>query len=207
MIKKEVKNCAILEAAGDLFLLKGMQGTTMEEIAKNSGVSKATLYKYYPTKASILEELFDRLIQNIKEQIPLQYNPDQSLETLLINIIHHKFNLLNDPQFIKLIKIISIEQVKKPGYDPVVAQKIIAEEQNFIPWIKQCQQDHKITFNYTPEMISEWFHGLFYGLMLWPLIFGIRERFKADEIPHYTKMICKSFIDMFQFTPLIDTPL
>ena len=50
----------LLEAALTLFTDKGFAGTRMEEVAKLAGVSKGTLYLYYPSK----EELFKAVVRN-----------------------------------------------------------------------------------------------------------------------------------------------
>lgn len=46
---------AILEAAADLFLQDGYDRTSLAQVARRAGVSKATLFKQFPTKASLFE--------------------------------------------------------------------------------------------------------------------------------------------------------
>ena len=45
------------EAAGNLFAVKGIEGTSMDEIAKEAGYSKATLYVYFENKEAIVAML------------------------------------------------------------------------------------------------------------------------------------------------------
>ena len=47
----------------DLFADKGFHGTRMEEIAQASGLPKANVYYYFPTKGSIYTALIERLIE------------------------------------------------------------------------------------------------------------------------------------------------
>lgn len=53
------KECQILSAARVQFLEQGFSDTSMDAIARRAGVSKATLYAYFPSK----EALFSHLIQ------------------------------------------------------------------------------------------------------------------------------------------------
>ena len=46
---------AILTAATDLFLELGYDGTSLARVADRAGVSKATLFKQFPTKAELFE--------------------------------------------------------------------------------------------------------------------------------------------------------
>ncbi|WP_297335311.1 TetR/AcrR family transcriptional regulator [Algoriphagus sp.] len=51
----------ILDVALHFFLKKGFRKTTMEEIAQDLGMSKKTLYKFYPGKLDLLSAAFERL--------------------------------------------------------------------------------------------------------------------------------------------------
>jgi AcrR family transcriptional regulator len=48
---------AIVEIAMPLFARKGFAGTTTKEIAEVAGVSEALLYRHFPTKAALFEEI------------------------------------------------------------------------------------------------------------------------------------------------------
>jgi len=61
MSKKHSPEGKILDVAYKLFLEKGYRHTTMDEIAAGLGMSKKTLYKYYPGKLELLSASFDLL--------------------------------------------------------------------------------------------------------------------------------------------------
>lgn len=48
---------AIVETAMPLFARKGFAGTTTKELAEQAGVSEALLYRHFPTKAALYEEI------------------------------------------------------------------------------------------------------------------------------------------------------
>ena len=56
--RSEAARRAILSAAGDLLARAGCAGVTMEAIAHRAGVSKATLYRWWPSKAAVLMDAF-----------------------------------------------------------------------------------------------------------------------------------------------------
>ncbi|VWX61989.1 TetR family transcriptional regulator [Burkholderiales bacterium 8X] len=56
--RKEARPGELLEAALDLFVAKGFAATRSEEVAARAGVSKGTLFLYFPSK----EELFKAVI-------------------------------------------------------------------------------------------------------------------------------------------------
>lgn len=53
--RKEARPHELLEAALDLFVEKGFTATRSEEVAVRAGVSKGTLYLYYPSKEELLK--------------------------------------------------------------------------------------------------------------------------------------------------------
>jgi AcrR family transcriptional regulator len=64
--RKEARPQELLEAALALFVEKGFAATRAEEVAQRAGVSKGTLYLYYPSK----EELFKAVVrQNLSALI------------------------------------------------------------------------------------------------------------------------------------------
>nr|WP_281500762.1 TetR/AcrR family transcriptional regulator [Kordiimonas marina] len=65
------KNSAILEAAGELFLVNGYDGTSMDEVAKRAGVSKQTVYSHFSSKEQLFSEAIHQKIE--------AYFPDSAL--------------------------------------------------------------------------------------------------------------------------------
>jgi AcrR family transcriptional regulator len=57
--RSEKAHQAILAAAGDLLLARGLSAVSMDAVAERAGVSKATIYRWWPTKESLaLDALF-----------------------------------------------------------------------------------------------------------------------------------------------------
>lgn len=59
----------IVSAATQLFMEKGVASTTVDEIAKASGYSKATLYVYFENKEEIFFSLVNKHMKNLYETI------------------------------------------------------------------------------------------------------------------------------------------
>lgn len=60
------KRGAILDAAGGLFLERGIAPTTMEAVAERAAVSKMTLYSHFPDKPALLAAVFERNLAAIE---------------------------------------------------------------------------------------------------------------------------------------------
>ena len=64
--RKDARPGELLVAALDLFVAHGYAGTRVEAVARRAGVSKGTLFLYFPSK----EELFKAVVrENITGQL------------------------------------------------------------------------------------------------------------------------------------------
>ena len=55
--KREATARGIKSAARRLFLAQGFAETTMEQVAESAGISRASLFNYFPGKAALLDAL------------------------------------------------------------------------------------------------------------------------------------------------------
>ncbi len=63
-----------------LFLRYGLTRYTMDELANQLGVSKATLYKYYASKDEILDDVISYKLRQIAEFEKILHNEDKPFE-------------------------------------------------------------------------------------------------------------------------------
>ncbi|MBN2603060.1 MAG: TetR/AcrR family transcriptional regulator [Candidatus Thermoplasmatota archaeon] len=56
----------IIDTAESLFIGKGFNNTSVDEIVNKLGVAKGTFYYYFKSKEEILDELLNRYLKNIK---------------------------------------------------------------------------------------------------------------------------------------------
>ena len=67
--KAEASQNKILEAAEEVFSMKGFDGARVDEIALKAGVNKALLYYYFQSKENILRELIKRSMDTMEEMM------------------------------------------------------------------------------------------------------------------------------------------
>ncbi|WGH74349.1 TetR/AcrR family transcriptional regulator [Tenacibaculum tangerinum] len=59
----------IIHKAGELFLTLGFKSTTMDDIAKELGMSKKTVYKYFSNKSALVDASTEAVHNSISEEI------------------------------------------------------------------------------------------------------------------------------------------
>lgn len=77
----------LVEVARELFARKGLEATTMNDIAANSGKGRRTLYTYFRNKeeiyAAVIETELERLSERIDEVANIEAEPEQKVLTLI----------------------------------------------------------------------------------------------------------------------------
>ncbi len=76
----------VLEVAEQLFLEQGFERTSVEAIAKASGVSKMTIYSYFPTKKALFEATIGKRIDaafDFGSDVSLPYGEPRKALTLV----------------------------------------------------------------------------------------------------------------------------
>ncbi|MDN5857741.1 MAG: TetR/AcrR family transcriptional regulator [Pseudonocardia sp.] len=89
----------ILAAALELFVEHGVDGTSIEGVARRAGVGKVTVYRRFPTK----EALLAAAVETIREPIPEITLAEASVAELVEQAIAGQVATLTDPRLRALI--------------------------------------------------------------------------------------------------------
>lgn len=115
--KSEEKRRQILHAASELFLNEGFANTSMDKVAKRSGVSKQTVYSHFESKDSLYTAAIvnkcvayqldpSRLAQHNGCQLPLK----DCLQTIGVQFV----KLLHDEDVIAMYRVVIAEANNNP---------------------------------------------------------------------------------------------
>jgi AcrR family transcriptional regulator len=89
-VKKPEVRDAILKTALHLFSKKGYARTTLEDIARGSGVSTANIYVYFRSKLEILYAIYDpwmrERLNSLESRMCALERPDEKLRLLLTTL-------------------------------------------------------------------------------------------------------------------------
>jgi AcrR family transcriptional regulator len=80
--KAEERRLEIVQAAYALFLTKGYDQTTMQDVMDRLGIAKGTIYHYFKSKEELLEAVIDHVVEESVSsmQAVLQGMPGNALE-------------------------------------------------------------------------------------------------------------------------------
>jgi AcrR family transcriptional regulator len=98
----------IMDAARDLFIVKGYQHVSMRQIAKALGYSHGAIYYHFTNKAelfyALVEEHFGMLEHKLQELAKAPLTPREKLEAILLGYIEFGLNYQSHYEIMFLIK-------------------------------------------------------------------------------------------------------
>lgn len=112
----------LIGMAADLFRTKGFDGTTLEDISKETGVSRFKLYAWFGSKEGILKVAFNATWGQINDRLLAKLTPEmnfrQVLGTLLLVIMD--FAERRDP-----IAALFLEFARREGIDGHLQPEVV----------------------------------------------------------------------------------
>ncbi|MFI7500708.1 TetR/AcrR family transcriptional regulator [Streptomyces sp. NPDC049687] len=123
----------ILRAAGELFIVRGYSGVTMEDVLAKVGGSKATLYRHFADKAELFRAAVEDLCDEWSKPVHSFTPPDADLAATLTALGGHFAALVLTPQAIALHRLVTAEAERMPEvgraffeHGPSAGQQVLA---------------------------------------------------------------------------------
>ncbi|MDE1152402.1 MAG: TetR/AcrR family transcriptional regulator [Micavibrio sp.] len=110
----ETKRDAILDAASELFLKNGLDGTSMDDVARKADMAKLTVYARFPGKEALFKAVIERRCDKYhvhRDMGPLTPLP---VREALQSFAESFMSLIMNPEALQLYRVIEIEAVRNP---------------------------------------------------------------------------------------------
>jgi len=131
--RKDARPQELLAAALDLFVERGFASTRLEDVARQAGVSKGTLYLYFENK----EELFKAVVRN--SIVPVIGEAEESIAEfeghsadLLRSVIHSWWQRVGATKASGIIKLVMAEAGNFPELAQFYQDEVITRGTNMI---------------------------------------------------------------------------
>jgi TetR/AcrR family transcriptional regulator, mexJK operon transcriptional repressor len=164
--RSDRKHREIMSAATAVFVAKGYDGTSMEEIATNASVSKQTVYKHFADKERLFAEIILATTDQIDQVIGLVAETlahTKDLEKDLSQLGRKFLSMLMDAQLLKLRRLVIANADRMPklgrswyerGFERVLA--------TLATCFQRLAQEHLLKFD--DPLIAA---NHFVGMLLW----------------------------------------
>lgn len=188
----------ILEAGLKLFSKKGYIGATTREIAEKAGVAEVTLFRHFPSKAVLFEEMINTysFLFTLKGLLPELKEMDY--RDALIEIARRFLNKLSERK--DLISIMQTEIHIYPSKVKEIYHNFLDETFKTLASYFRELQGRKVLVDFNPEFGARAFLGMFFSYFN-AQKFLIRKKYAhSDE-----SAVIEEFVNIFVKGTLIKT--
>ena len=123
----------ILSAALEVFGERGLAAARLEDIAKRAGLSKGTIYLYFPNKEELFREMVrDTVVSKIERREEEINSMTGSATDALIRFMRGHWTFIRSPQFAPLFRLIHAEIHHFPDLARFYAEEVVARGQRLV---------------------------------------------------------------------------
>ena len=119
--RSETARKAILAAAAELLLDRGLPGVSMDAVAERAGVSKATIYRWWPTKETLA---LDMLYNEWTKVTPQQYESG-SLRIDLLALLLAWSRLASGRPYGRVVAALLMEGRTNPAFSAEYRRRMV----------------------------------------------------------------------------------
>jgi TetR/AcrR family transcriptional repressor of mexJK operon len=115
--RSEQKRHTVLQSAEELFLTRGFNGTSMDEVADHAGVSKQTVYNQFANKAALFVEVVESMTARGAKHVQAEMREPQNLGQVAAELSGHAKRLLaivTTPKLMQLRRLVIAEADRFP---------------------------------------------------------------------------------------------
>jgi AcrR family transcriptional regulator len=124
--RAEARPDEVLDAALELFIEKGFASTRVEDIAKRAGLSKGTVYLYFPSKEALLEGLVRRAIIPIADSALAALHDYEGDPRVVLSLVMRMLaGRISDPKVMAMPKLIFREAMSFPGLADMYRREVL----------------------------------------------------------------------------------
>ena len=167
--RKEARPQELLDAALDLFVEKGFAATRSEEVATRAGVSKGTLYLYYPSKEDLLKEVVrQNVVNRIVRAVDLIRHFDGDTSELLARVLRLWWERIGETRTSGILKLMMSEARNFPDIAQFYVDEVIEPSHAMLAELVQRGIDRG---EFRPVVVTDVVHAL-----VTPLLFMVMNK-------------------------------
>ena len=182
--QKALRPTQILDAAFEEFVANGFAATRVEDIAERIGVTKGTIYVYFPTKEDLFSAMADYISTPIEELLKDSFSIEGNCVDRLKEIITLFYDRVSDDRHTReLIRLVISEGSRFPKVVEAHHDKLIGP----LFALTQSLLDEGIArgeFRNAPAALAPVIVAPVLAMMVETLIFGRR---LDDDLPSYIR--------------------
>jgi TetR/AcrR family transcriptional repressor of mexJK operon len=195
--RSQLKRKTVVRAANSLFLERGYDGTTMDDVAARAGVSKPTLYRYFADKDGLYAAVVqataddvDTLVRLVTDELAGDAHPREGLCRLAEKLL----NVLMQPDLLRLRRLVIAQAERFPEVGRNWFRLGFGRVLETLATAFQRYDDNGFLILPDPLLAANHFAGLLLWTPFNRAMFGGETRYNPRELEHYAQAAVEAFL-------------
>ncbi len=171
----------ILDAALEVFSERGLANARLEDIAKRAGLSKGTIYLYFPNKEELFREVVRASVIAFIARAEAFFETERDPRQALLAWTEGYWAWLRSPVFPSMHRMVNSELTNFPDLAAFYAKEVIERAQRLVHGMLERGMDDGIYRRMDPQVAARMLSSLFVTHATW---YHQRQSFKSiSHIP------------------------
>jgi AcrR family transcriptional regulator len=183
----------ILEAASRVFGKRGLHRATLDDVAREAGITKGTIYLYFPSKADLFVAMLKAGITAVIPTVDaVEEHAAPSLEGGLAAVGRELYRFLSSPAYLAMFRTVVSEAAQFPEVAALVYREGVLTANRRLAAVIQAGIRTGACRGVDPMIAARAFVGMF-------LVFAVSQRLLGGEriYPIADEAIVKTVTDLF----------
>lgn len=194
LVRRGRKFDQVVDGAQEIFLRDGFEGASVDEIARAAGVSKATLYSYFPDKRLLFMEVASAQCRRQADEALSTMDMSLPPEAVLRQVAHTFLGFIFSEMGQRIFRICVAEADRFPELGQQFYESgPMTMRRALVGYLSAARDRGEIAAD-DLDLAADQFAELCKA-DLWPkLVFGLRDRFTPDEIDRVVDGALQTFM-------------
>jgi len=194
--KRTQKEQDILNVASDYFLSHGYQGTSINGMSRDSGISKESIYRYFSSKKALFEAVISKELREYRSRLKfLNFESDtMSLESALEQAAVSILRSVSSDRVLGLRRLIFQESVQSP--DIGITYYEIGPRRAY-DHLEHVFSEHKDETDFEPINMAHYFVSMVLHAKMLRRDCGVQTPLSEAEIEQHASQVCDDFLKAF----------
>jgi AcrR family transcriptional regulator len=191
--KKELE---VLNVASEYFLSHGYKGTSINAMARDSGISKESIYRYFSSKLELFEAVVAKELAEYKEKLQFtdfEYE-SMSLKDALKRTAETIVKAVSSDRTLSLRRLIFQETIQSPDIGQYYYE--IGPEVAY-RHLEKVFAAHKDETNFDPVKLAPYFVGMVLHNAMLQRECGVKSPLTKKQIANHAAEVTDNFVEAF----------
>lgn len=188
------REAEIVEAALRCFRQFGMQKTTLQDVADAAGLSRATVYRYFPDRAVLISSAIDQATSDMYRRAAAAAEREKTLETQVAAFVKEQVQAGVDQRARERVRASDRDELFLEAYLQRADRASQTRKQFLEPYVQAAKDRGEIRPDITVKEACEWISIAMFSMIFWPS----GQHFDADDPAsvsrYFARHVCRGVL-------------